>query len=617
MSRRVSLTELIAAGIRLKPAEAAAIVSDVCRQQADGRLRGIPSAHVIRISDDGRVTAEGPVNADGPVIEAAAQLLDGLVRDRDAPPEFRMPGGLRLALARGLRQMDLPAFGSLDEFAVSIGRFAAPDLSAVARDLFKAWEGASHPAAAASATSQTDDKAEAARELSISDVRRARRATGLTLDDISDRSRIPAALLRELEWGYLRNWPDGRYARAQVIRYARAAGLDDEMVLRVVEPMLDEASATRAGTSLVQVPAEQSIEALVPLDPPGPIVTTEDIPLAPEPLVFPTAAAPRRSRGWLAAVAVAALLLGLIPAAWRLEHAFGQGSLDRFLPALPSSIASVTDEMQSAVSAPTAPAMQVRRVTYAPSFANIGTAAFYRPQGVGAGAAAPPLLQVTRIADDGATNLHAQVSADGSRVAFDSDRDGERGVYVADADGQHVRRVSGDGFAALPSWSPRGDRLAFVKGESDNPDVWNLWTVDLATGMLTRRTSFPTGQLWGASWFPDGSRLAYGHSDRLVILDLASDTPRTFRTPVAGHAVRGPSVSPDGSQVIFQVKDDGAWLMDVDSGRMRRALDDPGAEAYTWSPDGDRVAFYSDRLDGWGVWALTAPGARDRQSKKR
>lgn len=616
MSRRVSLTELIAAGVRLTPAEAAAIVSDVCRQQADGRLRGIPSAHVIRISEDGRVTAEGPVNADGPVIECAAQLLDGLVRDRDAPPEFRMPGGLRLALARGLRQMDLPPFGSLDEFAASVERFAAPDLPTVARELFKAWEGVSHPAAVP-APVETDDKVEAARELTISDVRRARRATGLTLDDISDRSRIPAALLRELEWGYLRNWPDGRYARAQVIRYARAAGLDDEMVLRVVEPMLDEASATRAGTSLVQVPAEQSIEALVPLDPPGPIVTTEEIPLAPEPLVFPsTAATPRRSRGWLAAVAVAALLLGLIPAAWRLEQAFGPSSLDRFIPALPSSIASVTEDVQSAVSAPAAPAMQVRRVTYAPSFANIGTAVFYHAPTDGGGATAPPLLQVTRIADDGATNLHAQVSADGSRVAFDSDRDGERGVYVADADGQHVRLVSGDGFAALPSWSPRGDRLAFVKGESDNPDVWNLWTVDLATGMLTRRTSFATGQLWGASWFPDGSRLAYGHSDRLVILDLASDTPRTFRTPVPGHAVRGPSVSPDGTHIIFQVKDDGAWLMDVDSGRMRRALDDPGAEAYTWAPDGDRVAFYSSRLDGWGVWALTAAGTRGRQSTR-
>ena len=41
--------------------------------------------------------------------------------------------------------------------------------------------------------------------------------------------------------------------------------------------------------------------------------------------------------------------------------------------------------------------------------------------------------EVATIVDNGAQNFHVRLSPDGSRVAFDSDRDGVRGVYVAAA----------------------------------------------------------------------------------------------------------------------------------------------------------------------------------------
>ncbi len=88
-------------------------------------------------------------------------------------------------------------------------------------------------------------------ELTISDVRRARRATGLRLADIAQRSRIPISLLRELEWGYFINWPADNYGRSQLVRYARAAGLDVEVVMRAVWPVLEEAVRTRAATSVI------------------------------------------------------------------------------------------------------------------------------------------------------------------------------------------------------------------------------------------------------------------------------------------------------------------------------------------------------------------------------
>jgi Tol biopolymer transport system component len=214
------------------------------------------------------------------------------------------------------------------------------------------------------------------------------------------------------------------------------------------------------------------------------------------------------------------------------------------------------------------------------------------------------VLRITRIVDDSAQNFHVRPSPDGARIAFDSDRDGVRGVYVADADGKRVRRISGEGFAAIPSWSPDGGTLAYVRAEPDRPRVWNLWTTELASGATHRLTDHRVGQPWGGSWFPDGTRIAYSHEDRLVVLDLARQTQRVYPSPRKGRLVRTPAVSPDGQRVIFQVHRDGAWLLDVRDGSMRKVLADPSAEEYTWSPDGRRVAFHSRESGEWGVWVM-------------
>jgi hypothetical protein len=207
--------------------------------------------------------------------------------------------------------------------------------------------------------------------------------------------------------------------------------------------------------------------------------------------------------------------------------------------------------------------------------------------------------------DDGARNYHPRMSPDGKLLAFDSDGGGERGVYISDLDGSNRRRVSGEGYGAVPSWSPDGRQLAFIKAEPARPRVWNLWLLDMGSGALQRHSAFRSGQVWGASWFPDGSKLAYSHEDRLYVADLASGTVEDFASPVAGRLVRTPAVSPDGRRVIFQVFRDGAWMLDVESGAMRRILEDATAEEFAWEPGGRRIAYHSRRDGRWRIWLMT------------
>ena len=249
---------------------------------------------------------------------------------------------------------------------------------------------------------------------------------------------------------------------------------------------------------------------------------------------------------------------------------------------------------------------------FSPSFDGIESAMFFHTGRDGSLRKASmdgdgSVLEVTTIVNDGARNYHVRASPDGSRIAFDSDRDGERAVYVATRDGQNLRRVSGPGYAAVPTWSPDSARLAFIRAEPGRPRVWNVWTAEVASTELRRLTSHSVGQAWGGSWFPDNRRLAYSHEDRLLVLDTISGDEGVFPSPVKGSLVRTPAVSPDGRSVVFQVFRQGTWLLDLSDGTMRRILEDPSAEEFAWSPDGRRIAFHSRRSGEWGIWMM-APG---------
>jgi cytoskeletal protein RodZ len=683
----ISLADLSAAGVRLRPYEAGTLVRELALQAARGDLAGVPSAHVIRLSAQGTIAVEGPVGAGGRSIVRAAQLLDSLLASADAGADFRVPGGLKLVVARALGTLDVPPFPSLEAFADALTRFAATDPAAMVTNLVVTWAesvGSRVPEAAlqvADASSSAnvepfvaprpiDSRGPSGATLTVSDIRRARRATGTPLTQIAERSRIPVSLLRQLEWGYLANWPAGQYGRTQLIRYARASGLDEQLVLSAIGPLLEATESRQA--LLVHKPPVPALIATVPAKetPIEPIVESEEIAIAPVhhdlplrwPISGPVEAPPRLRTRILAALAMPALLaIGLLPAWWAYSTrtvsapgaATGQNASravsNEPVAGSPVSPATSTGETRTAPDnhqrAPqetaaasrderavgAAPATEARpgssavkptyrlaadQAAFSPSLASIGTAVFYRPDEDeraaltrgDAGSRGGAVLRITRIVDDSARNYHVRPSPDGTRIAFDSDRGGVRGVYVADADGRNVRRVSPDGYAAVPSWSPDGSMLAFVREEANRPEVGNLWTVDLASGSVTQITRHATGQAWGASWFPDGRRLAYAQEDRLIVRDLQSGEQRTFATPRKGRLLRTPAVSPDGRRIAFQVYRDGAWLLELPDGGMRRILEDPTAEEYVWSPDGHQLAYHSRKADAWGVWVMAPRG---------
>ena len=82
--------------------------------------------------------------------------------------------------------------------------------------------------------------------MSIAELRKNRMAQGLSLTEISRRTRIGVTHLRHIEEGNFKSLPPGFYARAFVRAYADAIGVDADIVLGELSDLLP---ATQAASS--------------------------------------------------------------------------------------------------------------------------------------------------------------------------------------------------------------------------------------------------------------------------------------------------------------------------------------------------------------------------------
>ena len=122
-------------------------------------------------------------------------------------------------------------------------------------------------------------------------------------------------LLRELEWGYFENWPASQVGRRLIISYARAAGLDEQLVIGTVWPLLAECVRRRDAIRLEQPAALPIVVDITPVERARPVGVTSTSLARIEPAV---------RRRWDARRVVAVLTIptllaiGAAPAIW--EH---------------------------------------------------------------------------------------------------------------------------------------------------------------------------------------------------------------------------------------------------------------------------------------------------------
>jgi TolB protein len=233
---------------------------------------------------------------------------------------------------------------------------------------------------------------------------------------------------------------------------------------------------------------------------------------------------------------------------------------------------------------------------------------------------------LSRLTNHPAQDLCPAWSPDGHRIAFTSDRDGNQDVYVMNADGDGLSRLTNHPAQDLcPAWSPDGHRIAFTSDRDGNQEVYVMNADGKDLARLTDHSDTRDGE---PDWSPDGQRIVFASW---------AEVPEGFRA--SGYMIPGidvintdgtgrtslgvgvdPAWSPDGQQIVFNglhsliFSADLEWGIDVVNAdgksytNLTVGLNVGSGASPAWSPDGRKITFVSEHDGSSAIYVMNADG---------
>jgi serine/threonine protein kinase/Tol biopolymer transport system component len=244
------------------------------------------------------------------------------------------------------------------------------------------------------------------------------------------------------------------------------------------------------------------------------------------------------------------------------------------------------------------------RLVYVRSFAdtNIWRVETSAP---GATASSPPV--VSNISSTRG-EVHQQLSPDGHRVAFCSDRSGDWEIWLADPDGSSAVKLTsmGDAGPCSPRWSPDGQLIAFL---AQFEGQWEVWVIPAAGGKPRNLTTHPA-----IDAFPSFSR----DGQWIYFMSNRTGENQVWKIPVSGgkavqvtHNIGAVAFeSPDGTYLYYnQTMDTPSplWRLPTSGGQPVKVLEGvvignfvvlQGGIYYIDRPSGEGGGHYVDRPTG-------------------
>ena len=260
----------------------------------------------------------------------------------------------------------------------------------------------------------------------------------------------------------------------------------------------------------------------------------------------------------------------------------------------------------------------------------------------------PPMLVFERSADlyrmtiDGsetvrltatkAVEADPAVSSDGLRIAFTrGTRQGTDELWVADLQGNGQRKIvharpRSVRYASTgnPAWSP-DDRWIYLDRAAQGPNEICGWIYRVRPdGRSLRRVTRGVHIDSRPAPAPDGRRIALTNGGCepgaeccwIGVVDLGGNPTSGLKMPTTRGAQFGPSWSPDGARLAFEVSDldvgtSSIRVVDRDGSHLARITPRGlNAEEPAWSPDGEWIAFVAWRKGaGYDLYVVHPDGS--------
>ena len=178
----------------------------------------------------------------------------------------------------------------------------------------------------------------------------------------------------------------------------------------------------------------------------------------------------------------------------------------------------------------------------------------------------------------GGSNQSPAWSADGTKIAFSSSRSGDPEIWVVNADGSDLRRVTYfRGPDVSPAWNPRTNaQIAWVSGRTGLPQIYIM---DQDGSNVRRMTD--GGYAISPSWSPNGQFLTFSWNRKY-----------------------GPG-APGGQDI---------YVMDIASMRWLQLTHEAGSNDFpSWAPDGRHIVFERAIGGHSQIWSMLADGTHQQQ----
>ena len=242
-----------------------------------------------------------------------------------------------------------------------------------------------------------------------------------------------------------------------------------------------------------------------------------------------------------------------------------------------------------------------------------------------------PASSATRLTKTHYSKFFLRYSPNGTHIVYSRHYANRRaanqilvGLHLVKSDGTDDRRLLSEFDREVqiqehPAWSPDGKQLVLSGGGNDtgnsSKDTF-VCDVDLEFKASRLRKLIPSqGVSIGEEpcWSPDGKRLcAVSTTERLFVVDADGKNLAQI-VQVDGSYCHQPDWSPDGEWIAFATDRDGnieIYKVRPDGTELTRLTQSPGLDAHPrWSPDGRWLSFTSNRSGNYDIWVMRADGS--------
>lgn len=221
---------------------------------------------------------------------------------------------------------------------------------------------------------------------------------------------------------------------------------------------------------------------------------------------------------------------------------------------------------------------------------------------------------ISKITDDSFNNFAPELSPDGKKIAFYSNRDGDYDIYTVNADGTDLKNITNNDFGDfMPKWSSDGKKICYYSDEAGYTDVYIINFDGTEKTQIVKNNAENSGAIWSA----DNRGLIYVSNEEgnFDIYSIGIDGNKKTKLTNDEYFEETLSLSPDGSKVLYSAGQIDntvfeVFVLDLNTLKTSQVTNNMSyGRMPLWAEEGNKIIFSSDMKGYSEIYIMNSDGS--------